>query len=369
MPSKDEEWHKALRSIAEVRRSSSDIYMEQYIARKFLAARNRGDIDSFSQPDSSSDSESSVSLSGLDEEVAFKVSRKALQRFVKKNWKSLGVDPNFRVEHSFLAIPDIDNGVYTLAAVMRGKRADEGIVGHGTQGKVLGIDLVIDGAEYCVKVMPHSEDALKEHAVMQHLSNNGLKKPQWYFCRDAMERSEDMDGSRDDRWIYGSEIKDKGYLIQELVQGKPLVDLFDENNPSPLLNDQRFVLKVSLLMATELKKYHDVGLIHNDLNLGNIMLQNENDPKKLKIEIIDFGLSQIYDDVKKLEFMEAKKTDIAQLGINMRDLGLKDDPIMGPIIKDMRFSVPMDLDSVISKLHARLEQVESKASKRDGNKM
>lgn len=350
MSGKEKEWQVATRSISQRKdQIMTNFILEEYVAKKYL---NQDDRYSVISSDSDSDSQHEFTQLGL--RGAFKISRKKLQKFAVENTLELGVDGSIKMEHSFLAIPDSD-GTLILAAIMRGKSQDEGIIGHGTQGKVLGIDLIIDGAQYCVKVLPHSEGAIEEHSVMQYLTEVGIKKPQWYFTRSTSERTEDnSDGVRDDRWIYGSEIKDKGYLIQECVPGNPLVDMFDENNPSPLLNDQHFVLKVALCMLLELKNLHNVGVIHNDLNLGNIMVQNASKPEELTVTIIDFGLAKIYKNRDSQEFKVAVQSDLAQLGQNFKDLGIKDD-----FVRDMRMSIPVKLEEIEGILRSAVAKFES----------
>jgi serine/threonine protein kinase len=76
------------------------------------------------------------------------------------------------------------------------------------------------------------------------------------------------------------------FLAMELIQGETLRDTL-ERGPLPL----REVLDYSIQIAAALEAAHGMGVIHQDLKPGNIMVA----PNGL-VKVVDFGLSRLVDD-------------------------------------------------------------------------
>jgi len=66
-----------------------------------------------------------------------------------------------------------------------------------------------------------------------------------------------------------------GLIIMEYVSGETVRELFKKG-----------VLKHATLIGREIKKLHNVGIVHNDLTTSNMLVSNG------KLYFIDFGLAQ-----------------------------------------------------------------------------
>lgn len=87
--------------------------------------------------------------------------------------------------------------------------------------------------------------------------------------------------------IYDADFADGYYYIaMELVQGRTLRQLTDGGKGLPL--DR--VLKYGVQIADGLSKAHRAGVIHRDLKLSNIMVDDDD-----RIKILDFGIAKMVD--------------------------------------------------------------------------
>ncbi|MBW2460266.1 MAG: serine/threonine protein kinase [Deltaproteobacteria bacterium] len=79
------------------------------------------------------------------------------------------------------------------------------------------------------------------------------------------------------------------YLVMELLEGRTLADLIDDDGPPPIedaIEIQRQILR-GLAFA------HDKGIVHRDLKAANIFLQALPDAPN-HVKILDFGLAKIF---------------------------------------------------------------------------
>ena len=82
----------------------------------------------------------------------------------------------------------------------------------------------------------------------------------------------------------GTEPDGASYVVQELVQGRPLRDLF----PKDATADPYHVLPQLARIAHALQALHDAGVIHRDLKPENILIREDGYPV-----LIDFGIAHI----------------------------------------------------------------------------
>lgn len=79
------------------------------------------------------------------------------------------------------------------------------------------------------------------------------------------------------------------YLVMELLEGRTLADLIDDDGPPPIedaIEIQRQILR-GLAFA------HDKGIVHRDLKAANVFLQALPDAPN-HVKILDFGLAKIF---------------------------------------------------------------------------
>lgn len=82
------------------------------------------------------------------------------------------------------------------------------------------------------------------------------------------------------------------YLVMELVDGVPLYDYIDPDNPLPVA----WAAAVAAQVCTVLSHAHDVPVIHRDLKPGNIIVARDG-----TVKVLDFGIAAILrTDVTKL---------------------------------------------------------------------
>ncbi|XP_043680149.1 SNF1-related protein kinase catalytic subunit alpha KIN12-like isoform X1 [Vespula pensylvanica] len=86
------------------------------------------------------------------------------------------------------------------------------------------------------------------------------------------------------------------YLVMELATGGDLCTHIKQQ-PSGMLDEMTAKLYARQLVGA-LKHMHSRGIVHRDLKMENIMLQ---DTRKDQIKIVDFGLSNIYDSEDPLK--------------------------------------------------------------------
>lgn len=85
---------------------------------------------------------------------------------------------------------------------------------------------------------------------------------------------------------------DNLYLIMELVDGLPLYDYIDPNNPLPIA----WAAAIAAQVCTVLSHAHEVPVIHRDLKPGNIIVARDG-----TVKVLDFGIAAILrTDVTKL---------------------------------------------------------------------
>ena len=79
-------------------------------------------------------------------------------------------------------------------------------------------------------------------------------------------------------------------IVMELIDGVPLSD-FVKNNKMTVKTITQLMIKVTKAMSY----IHKLGIVHRDLKLANIMIDNDGEPK-----IMDFGLAKVADGKSQL---------------------------------------------------------------------
>jgi serine/threonine protein kinase len=77
------------------------------------------------------------------------------------------------------------------------------------------------------------------------------------------------------------------YMIMELVNGPTLITLI-ERTPVELSN----IIGISIQICQAMAYAHEQGVIHRDLKLNNIMI-DENSQERIQVKLLDFGLAKL----------------------------------------------------------------------------
>jgi calcium-dependent protein kinase len=88
------------------------------------------------------------------------------------------------------------------------------------------------------------------------------------------------------------------HLVMENCQGDSLSHILqmqtDEENPTQFFRSENDIKNVMRLLLHSIKCLHDLGIVHRDLKLDNIMISQG------ELRIIDFGLAKILENNEKL---------------------------------------------------------------------
>src|SRR5690606_3294612 len=80
------------------------------------------------------------------------------------------------------------------------------------------------------------------------------------------------------------------YLVMELLQGRNLSQLLEDNQQYPLPVDE--VVEVAGQVAAALAHTHDQGVVHRDLKPANIVRLDDG-----TVKICDFGIARLGHDI------------------------------------------------------------------------
>jgi serine/threonine protein kinase len=79
------------------------------------------------------------------------------------------------------------------------------------------------------------------------------------------------------------------YLVMELLKGRTLADLIDDDGPPPM----EIAIEIARQILRGLAFAHDRGIIHRDLKAANVFLVSLPDAPH-HVKLLDFGLAKIY---------------------------------------------------------------------------
>ncbi len=87
------------------------------------------------------------------------------------------------------------------------------------------------------------------------------------------------------------------YYVMDLLQGKSLADYIEQRR----LLSTDLVLEIFSQICAGLSYAHKQGLVHRDLKPSNIIIcQNEGDPRRPLVKVIDFGLVKLLGEADQL---------------------------------------------------------------------
>jgi len=88
---------------------------------------------------------------------------------------------------------------------------------------------------------------------------------------------------------YGVTERNRPYMVMDYVQGESLLEKIDREGALPLAT----ALAILIQVCTGLEEAHSKGIIHRDLKLENIILQQSRSDRADWVKIVDFGLAHL----------------------------------------------------------------------------
>ncbi|MAZ43790.1 MAG: hypothetical protein CMF48_01240 [Legionellales bacterium] len=147
-------------------------------------------------------------------------------------------------------------------------------LGKGAFGRVKICQNIESGKWYAVKIIPTEGRYISPTSISQELYSEG----------QALHRLKRLKGRT--HLKTGAE---KYYLFQQLVRGVDLHHWLHQNRQMSASSEhEKKCLRIGLNAIRALAQCHQVGLLHRDIKLSNLMI----DPVSLEVTLVDFGFAQ-----------------------------------------------------------------------------
>jgi tRNA A-37 threonylcarbamoyl transferase component Bud32 len=147
------------------------------------------------------------------------------------------------------------------------------VVGRGGQATIYRADHLMMNRQCAVKVP--TDDVIQDPDQMAR------------FLREAKLASAVQHPNIVSVFDFGTDDKGTTFMAMELVDGKPLDDLLEEEGGTLPLKD---VMHYARGVAAGLAAIHAMGLVHRDLKPGNVLLHNTPDGRVIP-KLTDFGFA------------------------------------------------------------------------------
>ncbi|CAB9496379.1 MAP kinase-activated protein kinase 2 (Fragment) [Seminavis robusta] len=158
------------------------------------------------------------------------------------------------------------------------------MLGEGAYGEVYVCRHQLTGSERAVKIIDKTrmceaeyEEVINEFQILKQIDNPNVIRMYEFF-----------------------DVDNKFYIVQELARGGELYDELDEHGTLPEQDVARLIKQV----LSCLKYLAKNNIVHRDLNLENIMLDESKDYEQLKV--IDFGLATTLQEGQKITELVGK---------------------------------------------------------------
>ncbi len=150
------------------------------------------------------------------------------------------------------------------------------LIGEGGMGRVYRAEDIADGRQVALKV-------LRDHFAEDE---QALRR----FYREARVLA-DLDNPHIAAFIEVNEDAGRHYLAMELVEGKSLNEVLDEQTRLAVEKAMSVTREVALALAD----VHDLGIVHRDIKPANILLTAEH-----QVKLCDFGIAREVDQRDEL---------------------------------------------------------------------
>ena len=170
------------------------------------------------------------------------------------------------------------------------------ILGKGAFGYAEKMKSKLDNKFYAVKKIPVTKEGItkdfaRETCFMLQSNNEYVVKLYGYF--QGIEKISKLQSIYKDKNRYQNETEDKNmyYLVLEFMPNGSLDDYIKNCRQLKKVVEQNFILKIFKQLLLGIKYLHENKIMHRDIKLDNILLDENNN-----IKISDFGISAIHRD-------------------------------------------------------------------------
>ena len=174
------------------------------------------------------------------------------------------------------------------------------ILGKGAFGYAEKMKSKLNNKLYAVKRLPVkkdiSNDFIRETNIMLQLNHKNVVRFYGYFQgfekieklksiynTDENDKNSPYQGEKEDKKMY--------FLVLDYVCNGTLENYYWAHNKKKEIIEQNFIIKIFKQLLSGLKYLHEQGIMHRDIKLDNILLDENNN-----VKITDFGVSAIRSD-------------------------------------------------------------------------
>ena len=224
---------------------------------------------------------------------------------------------------------------------LKSANKDYTILGKGEFGYVEKMKSKLNNKIYAVKKLPVKKEGfsnafIREVTLLFEAKNEYIVKLYGYF--QGIEKIEKLKEIYKDhkKKLYQNDTEDKKmyFIVMEFVTNGSLDDFIKTCRSEKRGVPQTLVIKILRQILTSLKYLHENGVMHRDIKLDNILLDENNN-----IKITDFGISAIHrDNIEDDDEPNALISNFTQVG--------RLDFVAPEILKGMQFDYKIDIFSL-----------------------
>ena len=197
------------------------------------------------------------------------------------------------------------------------------LLGKGAFGYAEKMKSKLDNKFYAVKKIPVTKEGItkdfaRETCFMLQSNNEYVVKLYGYF--QGIEKISKLKSIYKDKNRYQNETEDKNmyYLVLEFMPNGSLDDYIKNCRQLKKVVEQNFILKIFKQLLLGIKYLHENKIMHRDIKLDNILLDENNN-----IKISDFGIIEMISKKEKILFYYLILLELVELILLLRKFYLE----------------------------------------------